>query len=105
MHAFDPLDWIHQWDDFEMMMYARHDVDEPGIFMQVSRRLQREGAEEWEILYDRKIADVPEGIAEMPGTDAWEERVLRRHLTDHPQLVNEEKQHLAEFLANRDGRA
>ncbi|MCL6636382.1 MAG: hypothetical protein K6T26_00420 [Alicyclobacillus sp.] len=104
MTAFDPLDWIHQWDDFEMMLYALPGAAEAGgVFMQVSRRVQEEGAEAWEILYDRRLADCPPGIDEPPGSDAWEERVLRRYLQEHPELVAEEKAYLAAFLQTGGG--
>lgn len=104
MNGFDPLDWLHQWDDYEMMMYARADEgDDPGICMQVSRRVLRDGAEEWEIVYDRKIADLPEDISEPVGTDAWEERVLRNHLNEHPKLVLDEKAYLAQLLTASTG--
>jgi hypothetical protein len=100
MHGFDPLDWLHQWDDFEMMMYARADADdEPGIHMQVSRGLMRDGAQEWEIIYDRKIADIELEVAEPVGSDAWEEKVLRHHLQENPKVVVDEKEYLNRFLA------
>lgn len=98
MNQYDPLDWLHQWDDFEMMMYALHEGI-PGIFMQVSRRTMRQGAEEWEIIYDRKIADLGDAATETPGTDAWQEQVLRHHLNQHPDLVPDEKAYLHQFLA------
>lgn len=97
----DPLDWLHQWDDYEMYMYAMAD-DPPGIFMQVSKRTLRDGAEEWVMLYDRQIAPLPtlEDAAE-PGSEAWEEQVLRNHLRSHPTLVDDEKAYLAEFLGEQ----
>ncbi|MDQ0190913.1 hypothetical protein JI721_02820 [Alicyclobacillus cycloheptanicus] len=98
----DPLDWTHQWEDFEMFMYVDGTAGEDaGIHMQVSRRTRGEGAEEWEILYDRTIAPLDTtDIAEAPGTEAWEERILRRHLQAHPELVDEEKAYVASFLQN-----
>lgn len=100
MHGFDPLDWLHQWDDYEMMMYARAEVDdEPGIYMQVSRRTMRAGAEEWQTIYDRKISDLPTDVDAPVGTEAWEESVLRNHLNEHPKLVNDEKDYLNQFLS------
>ncbi|MCL6632416.1 MAG: hypothetical protein K6T63_07250 [Alicyclobacillus herbarius] len=101
----DPLDWTHQWDDYEMMMYACTDPGEEGIRMQVSRRIQRDGAEEWEMLYDRKLIDLPSpppAIDNPADLEDWEESVLRTHLHEHPQLVTEEKQFLAKWL---DGQA
>jgi hypothetical protein len=102
MNRYDPLDWIHQWDDYEMMMYALPpDEGEPGIYMQVSRKQLRDGAEEWDILYDRKIGDLPQ--VEAPrGSELWHEQVLRRYLHAHPQLVADEKLYLAQFLAGGD---
>jgi hypothetical protein len=98
--GLDPLDWTHQWDDFEMMMYVSDDPGEEGIRMQVSRRTQRDGAEEWVVLYDRRLADLP---STAPGADreAWEESILRTYLHEHPHLVSEEKRYLEEWLANR----
>jgi hypothetical protein len=98
----DPLDWVHQWDDFEMMMYAVADDEEgPGVRMQVSRRVMRDGAEEWEILYDRRLGDPDPNVQEEPGTEAWEEAVLRSYLHAHPDLVEQEKAYVAEFLSGR----
>ncbi|MCL6625150.1 hypothetical protein [Alicyclobacillus shizuokensis] len=100
----DPLDWTHQWDDYEMMMYVCDDPDEEGIRMQVSRRQHRDGAEEWELLYDRKLADLP---SRPPQTEHpkeredWEESLLRTHLHEHPHLVDEEKRYLAEWRRQR----
>ncbi|MCL6548237.1 MAG: hypothetical protein K6T30_04930 [Alicyclobacillus sp.] len=95
----DPLDWVHQWDDFEMMMYALPGEGESGgVFMQVSRRNVRDGAEEWEIVYDRRIGDFDPTVNGEPGSEAWEEQVLRRFLNAHPQLVDEEKAYLRGVL-------
>ena len=95
----DPLDWTHQWDDYEMMMYARSDAEEQGIFIQVARRVQRFGAEEWEILYERRLADPAGGPTDAtPGTEVWEEQVLRSYLHLHPQMVNDEKTYLEQYL-------
>ncbi|WDL98053.1 hypothetical protein [Alicyclobacillus sp. ALC3] len=106
----DQMDWTHQWDDFEMFMYVvGPDEDVPGIYMQVSQRDRQEGVEQWEILYDRKIADLEQGDLEPaiqssdaeagPGSEVWEERILRRQLRDHPDLVDREKEYLQEHLA------
>ncbi|GGI98824.1 hypothetical protein GCM10010885_05390 [Alicyclobacillus cellulosilyticus] len=95
----DPLDWVHQWDDYEMVMYARADGEDPGIYMQVSQRRQVDGAEEWEVLYERKLADLYPDLPEAPGSEAWEEAQLRTHLHRRPQLVAEEKAYLAAWLA------
>lgn len=106
----DRMDWTHQWDEFEMFMYVvLQSEDVPGIYMQVSRRDRQDGAEQWEILYDRKIADLRPGdlamthqasdVDDRPGTEAWEERILRRELTEHPDLVDREKLYLQEHLA------
>lgn len=100
MNAYDPLDWIHPWDDYEMMMYALHE-DTPGIFMQVSQRTKTDGAEEWEILYDRKISDLCTDTSETAGSDPWQEHVLRHYLNDHPELVANEKEYLHNWLANQ----
>jgi hypothetical protein len=99
MNHYDPLDWLHQWDSYEMMMYALHE-ETPGIFMQVSRKQMQSGAEEWEILYDRKIADVCDDATAPPGSDDWQEHVLRHYLNDHPELVADEKGYLQMWLNN-----
>ena len=97
MHKYDPLDWIHQWDDYEMMLYARDTAEgDPGIFMQVSRKTNVGGAEEWEIVYDRKLDDLFAVDAE-PGTDEWRKKILRTYLNDHPNLVADEKRYLEQF--------
>jgi len=94
----DPLEWVHQWDNFEMMMYARSPEEgDAGVFIQVSKRLILQGAEEWEIVYDRKLQDI-DVTHENTDVAEWEERVLRDYLTCHPQLVNDEKQFLTDFL-------
>ncbi|MCL6452229.1 MAG: hypothetical protein K6T78_01235 [Alicyclobacillus sp.] len=98
MHAYDPMDWTHQWDRYEMMMYALTGPTDAGIYMQVSERAERDGAEEWNILYSRKIADLPSGIQGPVGSEQWEDQVLRQHFTAHPELVDEEKSHLAAWL-------
>lgn len=101
MAKFDPLDWTHQWDDFEMYMYLDNVGDEeekPGIRMQVSRRCLEDGAEQWELLYDRKIADWPAGILIGEVNNSLEEQVLREYLDSHPSLVEDEKRFLAAFL-------
>jgi hypothetical protein len=94
----DILDWTHQWDNYEMFMYVRNDEDEKGIYMQVSERIMRDGAEEWVILYDRKLAELLTDIEGEPGTETWEENMLKTYLHRHPQLVNEEKAYVEAFL-------
>jgi len=96
MHVFDPLDWVHRYDQYEMVMYVRHGEEptEDGIYIQVLESALQDGAEAWSILYDRKLADIPESDL-TPGTDAWEDRVLRTYLNDHPDLVHDEKERVA----------
>lgn len=98
----DPLDWVHQWEHYEMVMYVSFQEGDDGIFMQVSERNQRDGAEEWEILYNRKIESLSENhdSAFPMGSEAWEERILRNHLNAHPKLVQDEKDYLAQFLSS-----
>lgn len=100
----DPLDWVHQWENYEMVMYVSFQEGDDGIFIQISERNQRDGAEEWQILYDRKISPLPpEGEISYPvGSEDWEERVLRNHLNAHPNLVPEEKAYLTRFLEQLD---
>lgn len=98
----DPLDWIHQWDDYEMYLYAESgDADrEPGVFMQVSKSLSRDGATLWEMLYERRLDDVPESML-LPDDPKWEDSVLRTYLNEHPDLVSEEKNYLLSWLEQR----
>ncbi|GMA49546.1 hypothetical protein GCM10025857_09030 [Alicyclobacillus contaminans] len=99
MQKYDPLDWIHQWDNYEMMMYARTEQEgDPGIFMQVSRKVMVDGAEQWEIVYDRRLDDLLE-VAGEPGSDEWQERLLRTYLNEHPSLVADEKRYLQQYEA------
>lgn len=98
----DQLDWVHQWDQYEMVMYVSFNEGDDGILMQVSERKRTDGAEQWETLYHRKLSPLP-GPSDVPypeGTPEWEERVLRDHLHQHPKLVQEEKDYLAHFLAD-----
>ncbi|MBX5435676.1 MAG: hypothetical protein IRZ33_00495 [Alicyclobacillaceae bacterium] len=97
----DPLAWAHQWDEFEMMLYALPGDEQGGVFVQVSRRRVQNGAEEWEILYDRRVGDADATVTAEPGSEAWEEAVLRRFFNAHPDLVNAEKAYLRAFLAQR----
>lgn len=99
MNHYDPLDWIHQWDAYEMMMYAEHEGDAPGIYMQVSQHHQQDGAQTWEVLYDRRLAPLDVSTSDDGGSDAWCERVLRGYLNEHPQLVADEKRFLSDWLA------
>lgn len=88
----DPLEWTHQWDNYEMMMYVETDGDNPGIFMQVSQRIRRDGAEEWQILYDRKLAGYnSEAGRGETGSAEWEDAILRDYLHQNPHLVRDEK--------------
>ena len=95
----DPLDWIHQWDDYEMYLYAESgDADrESGIFMQVSKSFSRDGATLWEMLYERRLCDVPE-TGPSPEQPNWEDAVLRTYLHEHPNLVADEKKYLETWL-------
>lgn len=99
----DPLDWVHQWDDYEMYMYAEPDsepgLETSGIFMQVSKRTQRQGAEEWELLYSRHLEDLPRAVEGVtPGSPGWEDTVLRTYLKQHPDVVADEKGFLHQWL-------
>lgn len=111
------MDWTHQWENFEMFMYVvPPEEGDPGIFMQVLRRELQDRAEQWDMLYDRKIAELePADLspveeidtassddlsvrAALPGSEAWEERILRRQMQQNPNLVDEEKIYLRDFL-------
>lgn len=98
MHAFDPLDWVHRYESYEMVMYVRVGETEAqdGIYMQVLELVERDGAQEWSILYDRRLADIP--VVEIPYTsDAFEDKVLRIYLNEHPDLVSQEKLYIQTF--------
>lgn len=99
MHGFDQLDWVHQWDNFEMVMYV--DKDDEGnhaIFMQVLVKQEDEGAEAWDILYDRVVTRVDYAVDASPDSDAWHDQVLRHFLNTHPTLVLDEKAAVARFV-------
>ncbi|MFD1673426.1 hypothetical protein [Alicyclobacillus fodiniaquatilis] len=99
MRTFDQLDWVHRWDDFEMMMYVQMDgTEHDGIYMQVLRQNTLNGVEEWEILYDRRLSNIINDIVATPDDPAYEDVILRKYLNDHPDLVMEEKQYLAAWL-------
>lgn len=97
----DPLDWVHQWDQYEMYMYAELHTEEgtPGIYMQVSRRELVQGAEEWSLLYERRLGDLPSLPAD--GQRDEEDRTLRAYLNQHPNIVPEEKQFLLDWLSQQ----
>lgn len=105
MTRFDPLDWTHQWDDYEMYMYVDVDSDreqDRGVRMQVLQRSLLQGAEEWTLLYDRRLAPLPAEDTQGEWNDQEEERVLREFLLATPQLVSHEKEVLSQF--QQDGR-
>ncbi|QQE80298.1 hypothetical protein [Alicyclobacillus sp. SO9] len=96
----DPLEWTHQWDNYEMMMYVETEGEHTGIFMQVSQRDKRDGAEEWEILYNRKLSDYsPEAGRGKTDFAEWEDAVLRDYLHQHPHLVRDEKAYFETRMA------
>jgi hypothetical protein len=99
MHGFDQLDWVHQWDQFEMVMYV--DQDETGadcIHMQVLAKQEDEGAEVWDILYDRIVTTIDYSVDATLHTDAWQDQVLRHYLNTHPTLVPDEKEKVAAWM-------
>lgn len=101
MKTFDQLDWVHAFDDFEMVMYVRMDGDlDDGIYMQVLQKTQEDGAESWNIVYDRRLRAGVEGGLLRAEDPAFEDEVLRAFLHAHPTLVDDEKQYLQEWLAN-----
>lgn len=101
----DPMDWVHSWDDYEMMMYVEKDENGiDGIFMQGSRIVREEGLFELELLYDRKIGNVNPEIRreDFAREEDWQEKQLRWYLDTYPQLVAEEKQFMSEFVEKMD---
>lgn len=98
----NPLDWTHQWDDYEMMMYVGKDgFGQEKIFMQVSRITRGEDATEQEILYDREIGLLNPEIIRGVDRDVWEEKQLRWFLDAHPDLVEREKAYLKDWEKSR----
>lgn len=102
VRTFDPLDWVHAFDDYEMYMYVRQDGDaDDGIYMQMLQRELVDGAEIWSVLYDRRLtADIAQ-VGLDPQHPAYEDEVLRNYLAAHPAVVDEEKAYLAEWLQGR----
>ena len=100
MHEFDQLEWVHTWDSFEMILYVRADgVTEDGIYMQVVEKSMVDGAECFDILYDRKLAPLPTEVVGHTLTPVEEERVLRTYFKAHLALVNDEKDLVAKVKA------
>ncbi|HEU4964358.1 MAG TPA: hypothetical protein VFV52_10990 [Bacilli bacterium] len=101
----DPMDWVHSWDDYEIMMYVEQDEQGLwGIYMQGSRVVREQGLFEMELLYDRKIGDLNPEIRreDAPREDDWQERQLRWFLETHPELVEREKQFMREFVEKQE---
>ncbi|WP_067619434.1 hypothetical protein [Alicyclobacillus acidiphilus] len=100
MRPFDQLDWVHSFDDYEMFMYVRHEgQDDDGIYMQMLVRQRVDGAESWDIVYDRRLTAELADVSVPPDDPAYEDAVLRSYLNDHPAVVDEEKAFLAKWLA------
>jgi hypothetical protein len=98
----NPLDWTHQWEDYEMMMYVgKDDAGQEKIFIQVSKLIRTDRATEQEILYDREIGLLNPEIIRGVDRDAWEEKQLRWFLDTHPDLVEREKAYLKEREKSR----
>ncbi|MFC4768362.1 hypothetical protein [Effusibacillus consociatus] len=98
----NPLDWTHQWDQFEMMMYVgKDDTGQEKIFMQVSKVIRIEQATEQEILYDREIGLLNPEIIRGVDRDAWEEKQLKWFLDTHPDLVEREKAYVKDWEKSR----
>lgn len=99
MRTFDQLDWVHSFDDYQMFMYAQADgVETDGIYMQMLRRNRSDGAEYWDILYDRKLSPTIGDVTVAKDDPAFEDEVLRQFLHAHPDVVDEEKEFLANWL-------
>lgn len=98
MRTFDQLEWVHQFGDYEMLMYLHLEhSDDDGIRMQMLKRDLSEGAEQWDILYDRLLSSVIGDVSVEANDPAFEDEVLRRYLHEHPNLVEEEKAYLKQF--------
>lgn len=98
----NPIDWTHQWEDYEMMMYVgKDDSGQEKIFMQLSKVVRTDQATEQEILYDREIGLLNPDIIRGVDRDAWEEKQLRWFLDTHHDLVDREKAYLKEWEKNR----
>ncbi|GLV13538.1 hypothetical protein Heshes_12220 [Alicyclobacillus hesperidum] len=99
MRTFDPLDWVHAFDDYEMYMYLRQDGNAAdGIYMQMLQRELVDGAEIWSVLYDRRLTSDISQVGLDPQHPAYEDEVLRNYLAAHPTVVDDEKAYLAKWL-------
>lgn len=99
MRTFDQLDWVHAFDDYEMFMYVRHEgKEDDGIYMQMLSRERVDGAETWDILYDRRLTAELGSPSVAQDDPAYEDEILRSYLALHPSIVDEEKAYLAKWL-------
>lgn len=106
MRPFDQLDWVHRFDDYEMLMYVlADDTESDGIYMQVMQKIDEVGAESWDILYDRRLSSIIGDVEVDRDHESFEDEVLRKYLREHPSLVEEEKMHLKDWIKNGGGEA
>ncbi|GMA62308.1 hypothetical protein NZD89_21400 [Alicyclobacillus fastidiosus] len=104
MRSFDQLDWVHAFDDYEMVMYLQQEgTEDDGIYMQVLERTVEDGAQEWNILYDRRLSFAIGTPSITRDDPAYEDEVLRMFLHEHPSLVDDEKAYLKKWLAEANG--
>ncbi|EPZ44620.1 hypothetical protein [Alicyclobacillus acidoterrestris] len=101
MRSFDQLDWVHRFEDYEMIMYLQQEgTEDDGIYMQVLQRNVDDGAEEWNILYDRRLTSEIGKTSVSKEDPAYEDEILRVYLHEHPTLVDDEKTYLRAWLAS-----
>ncbi|GEO25598.1 hypothetical protein AAC03nite_13830 [Alicyclobacillus acidoterrestris] len=101
MRSFDQLDWVHRFEDYEMIMYLQQEgTEDDGIYMQVLQRTVEDGAEEWNILYDRRLTSEVGKPSVSKEDPSYEDEILRMYLHAHPALVDDEKAYLRAWLAS-----
>lgn len=105
MRSFDQLDWVHRFaENYEMVMYLQQEETGPnGIYMQVLMKVDEQGAEAWEIVYDRRLTSVIGDVSVDSHHEAYEDEVLRQYLRDHPTLVEDEKKYFEAWLNEHNG--
>lgn len=105
MRPFDQLDWVHRFEDnYEMVMYLQlENTDSDGIYMQVLMKVDEQGAESWQILYNRRLTSVIGDVAVDRNHDSYEDEVLRQYLRSHPTLVEDEKEYFQAWLREQSG--
>lgn len=105
MRVFDQLDWVHSFDDYQMFMYVRADgLEDDGVYMQMLHRSHGDGAEFWDILYDRQLFPLIGDVVIPKEDPTFEDEMLRRYLHANPNTVDDEKTYLTAWLKSEEMR-